>query len=351
MSVTTTTQIPQPVDVKLQKELLVNAKARCPYFVGSTPASVGVHQGTFTAKWRRYENLTPVTAALAPITGAPTYPTRTAVQPSITDYTATVAKYGNYIALNEEVDLINPSNQDMKLAEILGINAGQSLNRLQRNEIEDNATVVYQSGVSADANVNSTLTLTQIKAAVNNLNRQSAMTFTAMTRGQDAENTSPIRPAYWGICHSDVEEDVRLLSGFIAAERYAGQTSLAEGEFGTVGGVRFVSSPEGSIDAGAGATGGSGVRETSSNADLYHVPILGMDAVGSLGLDTNHVKKIYKAGDKMPAVEMIMKAKGSAGSGDPLNELATLGWKSYHAAKILNPLWVYTARCAASALG
>ena len=353
MSVTTTTQIAAPVDVALQKELLINAKARTPHFVGSTPAVVGEHKGTFTAKWRRYENLTPVETALTPISGAPSYPTRTAVQPTVTDYTATVAKYGNYISLNEEVDLVNPSSQDMKLAEVLGINAGQSLNRLQRNELEDNATVIYPSGSTADANTNASITLGQIKLAVNNLNRQSAMTFTAMTKGDNAENTSPIRPAYWGIAHSDVEEDIRLLTGFVAVERYAGQTQLADGEFGTVGGVRFISSPEGSIDLNAGSTGGTNVREDGggTGADLYHTPIFGMDAVGSLGLSTKHVKKIYKAGDRLPAVEMIVKPKGSSGTADPLNEIATAGWKSFHAAKILNPLWVYTARSAAGALG
>jgi len=350
---TTTTQVSAPVNVDLQKELLINAKARCPYFVGSTPASVAEHGGTFTAKWRRYENLTPVEAPLAPLTGNASYPTRQAVQPTVTDYTATVAKYGNYFALNEEVDLINPKNQDMKLAEVLGINAGQSLNRLQRNELEDNSTSIYPTGQTADAGVNTPITLSQIKLAVNTLNRNSAMTFTPMTKGENVEGTSPIRPAYWGIAHSDVEEDIRLMQGFISAERYAGQTELADGEFGTVGGVRFVSSPEASIDANAGATGGTNVREDSAGtgADLYTTPIFGMDAIGSLGLSSKHVQKIYKAGDKLPAVQMIVKEKGSAGSADPLNEISTAGWKSFHAAKILNPEWVFGCRSTAKALG
>lgn len=351
---TTTTEVSAPVNVVLQKELLVNAKARCPHFVGSTPASIAQHEGSFTAKWRRYENFDPVETPLAPLTGTPALPTgRVAVQPTVTDYTATVAKYGNFIVLNEEVDLVNPKNQDMKLAELLGINAGQSLNRLQRNEIEDNATAIYPTGATSDATTNSTISLGQIKKAVNSLNRSSAMTFTAMTKGENAENTSPIRPAYWGIAHSDVEEDIRLLNGFVAAERYAGQTQLADGEFGTVGGVRFVCSPEGSIDANAGNTGGTGVREDAggTGADLYHTPIFGMDAIGSLGLSTKHIQKTYKAGDKLPAVQMITQAKGSAGSGDPFNEVSTAAWKSFHAAKILNENWIYSVRSASSDLG
>lgn len=352
MALTTTTQIAAPVNVDLQENLLRNAKARCPYFTGSTPASIAFHAGTFTAKWRRYENLTPVTTALTPLTGAASYPTRTAVQPSVTDYTATVAKYGNHIALNEEVDLINPSNQDMKLSEILGINAGQSLNRLQRNELEDNATVIYPSGQTSDATTNKILELGQIQRAVNELNRESAMTFTGETTGSTNVGSSPIRAAYWAFTHHDVEEDIRNITGFIAAEKYGSQTKLANGEFGTVGGVRFVASPEASIDADSGALiGATGTRTTTgTNSDLYHTVIVGMDAVGSLGLSTKHIQKTYKAGDKLPAVQMIAHARGSAGSADPLNEISTAGWKSYHAAKILNSVWIRTCRSAATDL-
>ena len=304
--ITTTTQIAGPVNVVFQQTLLRNAKARCPYFVGSVPAEIREHTGSFTAKWRRIENLTPVSSALAELTGNVAFPTRDAVQPSVTDITKAVSKYGNYILLNEEVDLVNFNGQADKLVEILGINAGQSLNRLQRDEMEDNATAIYSNGVANAAAVVTKLQKNDIKKAVNVLKRNSGTPFMPMTEGSRDIGTVPIREAYWGICHVDVEEDIRDMTGFNAVQSYAGQTKTAPGEIGTIAGVRFIAT----------------------------------DAVGSLGFGSEHIKEIYTAGDKLPSVIAISKPRGSSGVADPLNELSTMGWKSWMGAKILNGNWI-----------
>jgi N4-gp56 family major capsid protein len=359
MALTTTTEIAGPVNVVFQVNLLRRASALLPYFAGSMPASIAQHQGTFTAKWRRYDNLTAVTTPLAELTGSVALPTRTGVQPSITDLTATVQKFGNYFILNEEVDLINFNGQAEELSSVLGHNAGTSLNRLQRNEMEDNATILLAGGATTATDLSATgggfLSVSAITLAVNELNNQDAMKFTPQTKGSRNIGTSPIRPAYWALTHVDVEEDVRLLTGFIPAENYAGQTMTAPGEFGAIGGVRFISTTESSVDAGgaasatASATGDA--RTTSGGrADVYNTVIYGEEAVGSLGLGVEHVKSSYMAGDRVPGVQMISHPRGSAGAGDPLNEVATIGWKSWHAAKVLNTNWIRTVRHTASRL-
>ena len=344
MSITTTTQIAAPVNVVFQMELLRNAQAVTPYFVGNDPATISEHSGTFTAKWRRIENLTPTTTALAELTGSLAFPTRTADQPSVTDITATVQKFGKFIFINEEVDLVNYNGQAEKLVKILGINAGRSLNRLQRNELEDNSTKVFGAGSTATAVTNSTITRSMIQQIVNTLNRNDAMRYTGQTTGSTNIGTQPIRSAYWGICHFDVEEDVRSLTGFVSVETYAGQTGTAKNEFGSVGGVRFISTSEATIDANSGATvtstaTGNGRTTAGTSYDLYNTVIFSQDYHGSVGLGFEHVKEIYQAGDNLPGVQMISKAKGTAGPADPLNEVASLGWKSWHAPVILNSGW------------
>ena len=344
MSFTTTSEIAGPVSVVFQQTLLRNAKARAPYFAGSTAAEIREHSGTFTAKWRRIENLSAVTTALSELTGGVAFPTRVGVQPSVTDYTATLAKYGNFIFLNEEVDLINYNGQTDKLVEILGINAGQSLNRLQRNELEDNLTAVVAGTATTATAVYSSLTLNAIRGAVNTLQRNSALKFRPQTTGSTNIGTTPVRQSYWGLCHVDVEENVRQLSGFNSVETYASQTEIADGEFGAVGGVRWVSSEDATIDAGSGATAtgsttGLDLRQTGGVVDRYSSVVLGMDCHGSVGLGFEHIKEVYMAGDTLPGVQMIMKPKGSAGSADPYNEVATMAWKSWHAAEILNANW------------
>jgi N4-gp56 family major capsid protein len=359
LSITTTTEIAGPVNVQFQVSLLRRAKALCPHFVGSKPATVTSHGNTFTAKWRRYEHLTPTTTPLAEITGSVAFPTRTSVQPSVTDITATVQKFGNFMFLNEEVDLINISAQGNELAEVLGENAGRSLNRLQRNELEDNSTTILAGAQTTASNIGTlgatgTITRTTLARAVNELNRQDAMKFLAMTTGSTNVGTAPVRESYWAINHPDVTEDIRLLTGFNSVETYAGQTQTAQGEYGHVGGIRFVESTESTIDASAGASSTTSAtadgRQTSARFDLYNTVVLGREAVGSLGLDANHVSEIYRTGDSLPAVMMISHAKGSAGSADPLNEVGSVGWKSWHAAKILNGNWIRNIRSVASRL-
>lgn len=350
MSLTTTTQISAPVNNVFQVTLLRNAKARCPYFAGSVPAEIAEHMGTFTAKWRRIENLSVPSSALSELTGSLAFPTRTAVQPSITDMTTTVAKFGNFIYLTEEVDLLNFNGQTDKLVEILGINAGQAINRQQRNVLEDNLTVIFPAGattataISGGSTASANLKAAEIAVAVNALNRSDAMMFTPMTTGSTNIGTSPIRPAYVGFVHVDTEEDLRALTGFTAVQTYANQTDLWDGEIGTIGGVRFIASTEGGIDTGTGTAGtGSstshGRAATSGRTDVYNTPILGMEAVGSLGFGFQHVKSVYKAGDKLPGVQLISHGKGSAGTADPLNEVASLGWKSWTAGRVLNSNW------------
>ncbi len=352
MALTTTTTIAGPVNFVFQETLLRNAKPRAPYLVGSMPGSVlGSHQGTFSVKWRRIENLTPTVSARSELTGNLSLPTRTASQPSVSDVTATLAKYGDFITLTEEADLKNFNGQTDKLVEVLGILAGRSLNRLQRNVLEDNVTLIYASGAAADGNVSDPITRALIKQAVNALNVQSAVTFTPETTGSTNIATAPMRPSYWGICHSNVEEDVRELTGFIAVERYSGQTATAIGEFGAVGGVRWVSTPEASTDADLGGNPGGAVRSTTgASADLHTSIILGMDAHGALSLDTELIREIYNAGDDIPGIILISHAKGTAGVADPLDEIASLGWKTWHAGAILNSNWARGLRTAASVL-
>jgi N4-gp56 family major capsid protein len=166
------------------------------------------------------------------------------------------------------------------------------------------------------------------------------------TRSQGSRNigTSPIRRAFWGICHVDTEEDIRSLTGFIPVQDYGSQTSTEEEEFGSLGGVRFISTSEGSIDlaggfAGTGSATIDGRSQGAARVDVYNTLVYGQDCYGSLGFGTNHVRETYNAGDSLPAVMMIAHARGSAGAADPLNEVATMGWKSWHAAVVLNSNW------------
>lgn len=353
-TITDTDILTKPVNVVFQQTLLRTAKAVCPYFSGTVPGTLSQHQGTFTASWRRIENLTPTTTALTELNTTVSFPTRDSITPSITAVTSAVLKYGQYIVLNEDADLVNFNGQTDDLVKKLGISAGRSLNMLQRNEAEDNLTIVRVGSVASDGLVVSKMTAAAIHSVVNTLSRNDALTFMPESTGSTNIGTQPILPSYIGICHPDVAYDISQLTGFKSVETYAGQVETMTGEFGLYASagysVRFVQSSDASVEAGAGGTTGSTGLRGSTNIDLYPTVIYGQDALGSLGFGMNHVREIYRAGDNLPAVMMISHDRGTSGAADPLNELSTLGWKSWHGSQTLNAAWGRTIRSGATSL-
>lgn len=353
----TDTELPKPLNAVFQQTLLRNAQVRAPYFAGTVPGELTKQRGSNVAMWRRINNLAAATSALSELTTTAAYMQgRSSAALSVTNVTATAAKYGNFVILNEEVDLFNFPEQFDKILQIISINAGQSLNQLQRDVGEDNATLVYAGGAASDGAVASAITLDSIKLVINTLDKNSAMTFTPVTTGALQIGTVPINMGYWGLCHPDVAVDIAGLTGFTSVEKYAGQTQIALGEFGaiTVAGkaVRFISSEDAGSDAGSGASGAGSadLNGTSDNVDLYTTLIYGQDAIGSVGLGQQHTDGIYRAGDELEAVDVIVKMPQNTGTSDPFNEISTVAWKAWHTGAVLNSSWVRGIRSGATDL-
>ena len=340
-----------PVNFVLMETLLSAARKRLPYFNGTLPGSLEQSQGSASVKWRRIENLSAVTSALTePLESAtPAFGNgRTSVRPTITDTTVAIAKYGNAISLTEEVDLFNVNSKSAALMDTLGANAGESLNTVMR-DVFNGASIVVRNGnkVATYSSVATSISLNDIKNVVNTLNRNSAMKFTPAGFGSQNYNTQPIRQSFYGICHVDVEEDIRDLSGFIPVEQYGGYTETEPGEFGAVGGVRWCSTEIAPIISDGSTESIVVGTYQEGSAVLHHVYtsfIYGREAVGSIGLGENHAKDIYMMYDRVPTVELIYHKPGSSGVADPFNEMGSLAWKSWFAGKVLNGNWIGVLR-------
>jgi N4-gp56 family major capsid protein len=349
--------VPAPVNFVLMEQLLSAARKRLPFFNGTLPGTLEKAKGAAAVKWRRIENLAAVTTTLSENTEGTT-PTfgfgRSTVRPTITDVTAAISKFGNGISTTEEIDLFNVNSNSLALMDTLGANAGESLNTLMRN-IFDGQSVIVRFGTQDGSTLATTLSsvaksisLNDIQFSVNQLNRNSAMRFTPAGFGSTNIGTSPIRQSYYGICHVDVEEDIRGLTGFIPVEQYGGYTETEPGEFGAVGGVRWCSTEIAPILTGQSTesavvgqfrnTGSAGA--TTVQHDVYTTYIYGREAVGSVGLGEQHAKEIYMMYDRVPTVEIIQHKPGSSGVADPFNENGTLVWKAWFAGKRLNENWL-----------
>lgn len=340
-----TSTVQAPVNFVLMRGLLSAARKVCPFFNETLPGALEKRGGSMSVKWRRIENLAAATTALSEHTenGPAVFGLgRSSVKPTITDITKAVAKYGNAILLTEEVDLFNVNSNSMALMDTLGANAGESLNLVAATEYQNATQVRYASGAANKSAVVAEMKANDIKYAVNLLNRNSALKVFSMGTGSQNYNSQPIRQSYMGICHPDVEEDIRGLAGFIGVEQYGGYTSTFVGEFGAVNGVRWCASEIAPIETGAGTTSTSDVfRGVSVDTnDLYDSFVYGREAIGTIGLGEQYAKEIYLMGQRLPAVELIVHKPGSSGIADMFNEMGSIAWKAWHATKILDGRWV-----------
>jgi len=182
------------------------------------------------------------------------------------------------------------------------------------------------------ANGTSTVTVSEI-VDKNDLDRlyrllrnNKAKTFTPMIMASQNVGTGPVMPGYWAMCHEDVAFDLRHTADFLLVSEYAGKGGVIAGEFGAdKNGLRFLSSPNGYKLAGAtGVTiAATDIKNTGGFADIYSIFAVGQQAVAGVSLSGGNGG-------------IIRKDLGSAGTADPLDMKATVGWKQYDARKILN---------------
>lgn len=341
----TDVELPNTVNNVFISTFLRRAQQVAPYFLGTQPATLITQAGTNVVKWRRINQLTPTTTPLAELVTTASYMNgRNSVLAQTQDIVAPVAKYGQFYIVSEEVDLYNPNGTTDNLVGTLAESAGRSLNQLQRDIAEDNSTQRFANNVANTAAVASKLLPGDLDRVINELARAAAIPFSPMTTGSTDIGTAPILRSFWAINHPDVAYDVSRMTGFKSVETYAGQTATVPGEYGYYSsggfGIRFVQTPDASIDADAGAVGGTDLRGTTpTDTDVYTTVVYGMNAFGSVGLGRQHTDGVYRAGDNTGGWDLIFHPRGSAGAADPLNEIGTLGWKAFHGGAVIDLSW------------
>lgn len=307
MADTTLNQVPAAINNWYDRVMLRKA---VPLFVHTMWAQVrDIPRGqTLAIKFRRYTLLSAATTALTEGT------TPSGSQLSITNVTATVAQYGDYVTLTDLLVLTTLDPVLVETAEVLGVQAGDTLDQLTRDVITAGTTVQYASSATSTATISSAMKITklEIMEAVRTLKGQNARKITSMVDPSSGFNTSPINSAFIGIVSQNTTFDLKQITGFIPVEEY-GQKKAMEGEVGALDEVRFIETTNAKVNASAGV----------SSIDVHYTMILATDAYA--------ITRISGA-----AMTNIIKPLGSGGSADPLNQRQTSGWKATFVAKILN---------------
>ena len=273
--------------------------------------------GGKTIEFRKYS---PLPKALTPLTEGVT-PNGQKLNVSIV--TSTVQQYGGYITLSDLLILTAIDNNMLQATELLGSQAGRTSDTITREVINAGSQVQYATAEGVTPNSRATLTAA-CKLTVNEI-RKAVRTLRSM-------NAKPFADGFYvGILSPDTEYDLMGDEAWVDASEYAGSTQIFNGEVGRVYGVRFVSTTE----AKKFKKGESGNNE---NIDVHSTLILGKDAYGVTELEGG-------------GLEHIVKQLGSAGSADPLNQRASVGWKLSKTAEILVDAYMVRIESAATFTG
>ena len=329
-----------------------------------------------------WDKMSPLPKAKVPLTEGIT-PEGTAI--NISRVTTTPEQYGAYVSTTDQFEFFtpNPSPEVLRINEVLGDNAGETLDSLTADVLSTGTNVQYPNGKTARASLTATdvLTVEEIRKAVRTL------------KGNRAKKLKGGK--YVAIIHTDIAHDLMSDPEWKYPHQYVDTKQIYDGEIGELYGVKFVESPDAKVfygekiagydelsvvkvdgkniyiaetitDAQATELTSAGTkRKILVNDFVYTVSSVTAGKNGeafltcSTAVDESVVvdmkiypgegaasgKPVYSTlvlGDNAYGVtdpngtlENITKPLGSAGSADPLNQRSTMGWKSYHAAKIL----------------
>lgn len=277
---------------------------------------------TNVVKFRRYNSLAANTTAL---TEGET-PAGTSL--SITDVTATVLQYGDYVTISDYLQLTTLDPILLETAAVLGEQAGLSLDIITRDVLNAGSVVAFLgTGSTQRSHVNTgdVLTYGALDTAIMTLKNANVKKIMGMVKPDAGYETRPINACYVGITHPEIALKIKSFTanGFVPVEKYANQADIMPGEFGAYNEIRFIETTNAKVFVGEGESGN----------DVYSVLVMGANAYG--------VTRI--SGE---ALQNIVKPLGSAGTSDPLNQRATSGWKATKVAKILDQNCIYRIECA-----
>ena len=230
---------------------------------------------------------------------------------NVTAIEAEVSQYGDYVTLSDMLDLTAIDPVVLETVKVVGNQAGLTLDTITRNVLQSGTNVYYcpkadGSEVTSRDDLDDTclLTVDVVKSVA------------AILKGVNAPK---IDGSYVAIVHPYVAKDIMSDPLWIDAYKYTNPENIYEGEIGKIAGVRFVETSEAMIYPNG----------------VFGCLFLGANAYGET--------KIEGGG-----LQTIIKQLGSAGTGDPLNQRSTVGWKATKTAEILVDPYMCRVECKSS---
>jgi N4-gp56 family major capsid protein len=306
-NVTTSAQISAGVNVFMSKVMLARARPAT-VFMDFAQQKDLPSRNSDTIKFRRQANLDTATVALTEGT------TPAGQKMSVTDLTLQLEQYGDYLILSDKVKIIVDSPDLNDNADLLGQQMAETMDELVREMMSTTATV-YSAVNGSNGNTPTELTEEDCDIVVESLDNNSGRRFMPMIPASTGNNTAAVGRAYWAIGQSKLFRDLKKVGSWLDVKDYAGHKDVHPSEVGATGNIRWVLTPLGKV--------------VSGSPDVYESFVCAEDSYG--------VSKL----SELTVSNMIEEA---GGSGDPLRQRKSQGWKAMFGSLILNDLWLFKFR-------
>lgn len=339
MSVTTTSTL-SSLTSYIQRTGLERAKPNLIYSDYGKKVSIP-QKNSKTIKFRRYERISPTTGAqLATLRSLSEGVIPNNTTPSVTDYSASVAQYGQWFQFSDQAVWTNEVSVDTELMAVNSQNMSETSDCVVRDNLMAGTNVFRLTdaigGVSGAARVNvaGPINAAALDKAIRNLKASDTKYWKDGINASTKIGTSAVRPSYVMLIHPYVEYDLEQVQGYKAVSDYGDQSGLLKGEVGAYKNIRFVTSTLAKYFPDSGATKAGTWSTTGTDSDVFACLLIGMDA--------------YAVIDLASTSEIIYNPQSKTDKADPLNQFATLGWKAMLTALILNDNWILRFECVAN---
>jgi N4-gp56 family major capsid protein len=328
-NVTTLTQVAPGVQAFYDRNLLTRAQPNDVHGRFGQKRPVPKNSGN-QIKFRRYSQLAAATTAL--VEGVT--PSGSAL--SVTDVTSTLQQYGDFVTLTDMVSMTNQDPVVTEATDVLGDQAGTTIDIVRRDVLVAGTNVAYASAVANRLALVNQLTKPDLDKAIRFLKNQNAKYMKEGITASDKIGTSSVRKAFIGLVHPDVEYDLENITGYKSVSDYGSQEGVIEDEIGSYKNIRFVTSTNCKIWTNATTATTAAFKATGGGTnDVYATLIIAAEAYGLSPLSGE-------------AMKTTVKPLGSAGSADPLDQRSTVGWKATTITTILNQAWMLRIESLAS---
>lgn len=232
---------------------------------------------------------------------------------TVTATTATVSQYGDAVGFSDIVSTVAIDPLLTETSEILGEQAGETIDEVVRDVVAAGTTVQYANTVTARGSLASTDTITPADVL-------------RMALQMELNRARKIDGAWQAVTHPRVIYDLMRTTEWRDAQNYHQTGRIFTGEVGQLYGVKFWTSDKAKVFEDAGA---------SSTVDVYTVLVFGQEAFGVVDLAGHNLQTVYQP-------------LGSAGTADPLKVNQTMGWKATFGVKRLQEAFMLRYECATS---